>query len=108
MNFMAPHMHDETTSDSADLRTQLREELERIYGPLLGGPKLVEALGHKSTASLRQARKRGRIPVPTFRLPMRQGYFALTRDVADWLAEARLTAVPAFTPSIKVENAEAT
>lgn len=75
------------------LKLQLRKELEQIHGPLLGGAKLIAALGHGNAASLRQARRRGRVAVPLFSLPSRRGFFALTRDVADWLAEARLTAV---------------
>lgn len=81
------------------LKSQLRQDLERIHGPLLGGPKLVAALGHSNLASLRQARRRGRVSVPLFTLPQRRGFFALTLDVANWLAEARLTAVAPTTPT---------
>lgn len=85
-----------STTESRDLgalKRHLRQELEQLHGPLLGGPKLIGALGHANAASLRQARRRGRVSVPLFTLPKRRGFFALTRDVADWLAEARLTAV---------------
>ena len=80
------------------LKTQLRQEMEQVHGPLLGGTKLVAALGHANAASLRQARRRGRVPVPLFSLPQRRGFFALTRDIADWLAEARLTAASSSIP----------
>jgi hypothetical protein len=80
------------------LKAQLRQEMEQVHGPLLGGTKLVAALGHANAASLRQARRRGRVPVPLFSLPQRRGFFALTRDVADWLAEARLTAIAPSIP----------
>lgn len=79
----------ETSTPPADLRTQLRESLLRLHGPLLGGAPLVAALGHRSTASLRQARRRGQVAVPLFVVPNRRGWFALTQDVADWLAEMR-------------------
>jgi hypothetical protein len=79
-------------NDADVLKAQLRQEMEQVHGPLLGGTKLVAALGHANAASLRQARRRGRVPVPLFSLPQRRGFFALTRDIADWLAEARLTA----------------
>ncbi|WP_157281801.1 hypothetical protein [Pelomonas sp. Root1237] len=71
---------------------ELHRELEMLHGPLFGGPLLVAALGHANAASLRQARKRGRVPVPLFTLPQKRGYFALTRDIAAWLAAARLSA----------------
>lgn len=58
---------------------------------------MVAALGHASAASLRQARKRGQVTVPIFTLPKRRGFFALTRDVAEWLAEARLAASDSMT-----------
>lgn len=76
----------------------MRQEMEQLHGPLLGGMKLVAALGHANAASLRQARRRGRVPVPLFSLPQRRGFFALTRDIADWLTEARLTAAAPATP----------
>jgi len=85
-------MTDEELPDRPTFAAELRGEMERAHGPLLGGPKLVAALGHANAASLRQARKRGRVAVPIFTLPKRRGFFALTRDVADWLAEARLAA----------------
>ena len=86
-------MIDATTPQTPDFVAQLREELELAHGPLLGGAKLIAALGHTNIASLRQARKRGRITVPIFRLPKQRGYFALTRDVAIWLAKARISAM---------------
>ena len=71
------------------LREQLRESLLRLHGPLLGGEPLASALGHRTAASLRQARRRGHVAVPLFMVPNRRGWFALTQDVADWLASAR-------------------
>ena len=94
-------MPDEGTLQPADFAAKLRSELEQAHGPLLGGPKLIAALGHANVASLRQARKRGRLAVPIFRLPKQRGYFALTRDVADWLAAARLSAFPISEPQPK-------
>ncbi len=79
------------------LKTELRKRMEQEHGPLLGGEKLALALGHANLAAFRQARRHGRVDVPVFMLPKRQGYFALTSDVADWLAQAR-TASAACTP----------
>jgi hypothetical protein len=61
----------------------------RTHGPLLGGEALASALGHRSAASLRQARRRGQVTIELFMVPNRRGWFALTLDVADWLANLR-------------------
>lgn len=99
-------MTDVDTKAFETLKLQLRQELEQLHGPLLGGQKLIAALGHGNAASLRQARRRGRVAVPLFTLPNRRGYFALTRDVADWLAEARLTAVSPAIPQPSSDKGE--
>lgn len=88
------------------LKLQLRRELEQLHGPLLGGQKLIVSLGLGNAAALRQARRRGRVAVPLFTLPSRRGFFALTRDVADWLAEARLTAVSPSIPHPSTDKGE--
>jgi len=67
----------------------MRESMLRLHGPLLGGEALIAALGHRTAASLRQARRRGQVAVPLFAVPNRRGWFALTMDVADWLADMR-------------------
>ena len=74
------------------LQLELRESLLRMHGPLLGGEALIAALGHKNAASLRQARRRGQVAITLFTVPNRRGWFALTQDVADWLANIRLQA----------------
>lgn len=74
---------------SVDFESSLRADMEQVYGPLLGGRALCKALGLASSAALRQAKRRGQIGVPLFMLPNRRGWFALTRDVADWLDRAR-------------------
>lgn len=78
------------TNDFEALKQQLRQDMEMTHGPLMGGSALLAALGHCSPASLRQARRRGQVSVHTFTLPNRRGNFALTREVAEWLARARL------------------
>jgi hypothetical protein len=79
--------------DLEALSSQLRLDMEEVHGPLLGGQVLANALGHISVTALRQARYRGQVSVPLFNLPNRRGFYALTRDVADWLASARMTPV---------------
>ena len=80
----------EQTEALAHLRKELRETLLRLHGPLLGGEPLAAALGHRSVASLRQARRRGQVMVPLFTVPNRRGWFALTLDV--WLSATRMGA----------------
>jgi hypothetical protein len=87
------------TPDLHGLKATLRNELESRHGPLLGGSALVAALGLASAAALRQARRRGHVAVAVFTLPKRRGVFALTRDVADWLAQARASGAAATSPS---------
>lgn len=77
---------------SPPLQQELRETLLRMHGPLLGGKALVAALGHKNPASLRQARRRGQVAITLFTVPNRRGWFALTQEVADWLANIRMNA----------------
>lgn len=63
----------------------------REVGPLLVGEDLRRALGYRSLASLHQAIKRRTVPVPLFPIEKRRGKYALTKDVARWLAETRAT-----------------
>ena len=64
-----------------------RDHLIEQYGPLVGGGDLAQVLGFQTTAALRQARRRGKISLRTFRIEGRQGLFAFTADVSAWLAE---------------------
>lgn len=61
------------------------QTLEACHGPLMSGSPLHRALGFQTGAGFRQAFKRGRLPIKTFRLPGRRDRFALTGDVAAWL-----------------------
>ncbi|MET0116426.1 MAG: hypothetical protein ABW090_03275 [Sedimenticola sp.] len=76
-----------------DLVTELAKALEadllREYGPVLTGNSLRKALGYPSLEALRQAVARDKVPVPVFSVPNRRGKFALSKDVAQWLAEQR-------------------
>lgn len=68
---------------------QLYEDLRARNGPILGGADLAQAMGYRSLAAFRQARRRGQVEVVLFTLPNRRGVFALGLDVAEWLADAR-------------------
>lgn len=85
-------MNQPTDRTLQELQDVLRNELEANHGPLITGNALVSALGLRSGAALRQARRRGQIAVPLFTVPHRRGLFALSRDIADWLARVRLSA----------------
>lgn len=84
-------------SSLADTRqTHIYQDLLERYGPLLTGEVLRASLGYPSQAALRQSLSRNTTPVRTFRIPGRRGRFALTLDVAQWLATRALT--PASDP----------
>lgn len=76
-----------TSSSFADLLE--RDLLARYGSPLLGGDDLRSVLGYPSVEALRQAICRGTVPVPVFAVEHRRGKFALTKDVAAWLAKLR-------------------
>lgn len=65
---------------------------------MLGGAALYRALGFPTAAAMRQAVARGRVPVPLFDIENRRGRFALTRDVAHWLARCRTKSLTQGTP----------
>lgn len=65
----------------------LYEDLRKQHGPILGGEDLSKALGYRSLAAFRQARRRGQVEIELFSLPNRRGVFALVFEVAQWLAK---------------------
>lgn len=65
---------------------QLRDELVSTYGPVVSGSTLVRLLGFPSASAFRQARVRNKVGVSVFALPGRRGSFALTSDIAAWIA----------------------
>lgn len=82
-----PRTGEHYKASPSGLERQLLTDLEAHHGPLLGGTALYRSLGLPSAAAFRQAASRGRLPVPVFSIPNRRGRFALTRDVAAWLAK---------------------
>jgi hypothetical protein len=55
------------------------------YGPLIGGPDLVRALGYRTQAAFDKARQEERLPMRTFSIEGRRGRFAATDEFARWL-----------------------
>lgn len=76
-----------------EFRARLLNDLSGRYGEVIGGGEMLsKALGFPSIAAMKQAIKRKTLSIPTFFIPGRRGRFALTADVADWLAECRANA----------------
>ncbi len=65
---------------------QLNDELLKQFGPLIGGIDLRKALGFRSAATFQRAIREKTLKIPIFDVPGRRGKFALTADVATWLA----------------------
>lgn len=78
--------------NAGDIAKSLEVDLTSLYGPLLSGGRLSQALGYPSLTAFRQALSRGRVPVPVFSLPNQRGKHALVKDVANWLARQRANA----------------
>lgn len=75
------------------LAVVLERELTAQHGPMMTGEALRIALGYPSKEAFRQAFVRKTTPIPIFTLERRRGKFALTKDVAAWLASQRARAV---------------
>lgn len=69
-----------------ELAGQIARKLHDLHGPMLGGVALAKALGFPTLGALRTARKRGRVSLRIFPLPHTRGSFALTEEVAAWIA----------------------
>jgi hypothetical protein len=80
------------------IASHLEVEMLKEYGPLLGGEMLIRVLGFPTAQAFRQARRRGSIGVATFAIQGRQGAFALTLEVARWLAVCATNCVTADRP----------
>lgn len=76
-------------SKQDQLTAELENDLTSKYGVILPSSILVQVLGYKSADAFRQALARKTVPVPVFKIPSRRGHFALTKDVATWLAHCR-------------------
>lgn len=73
---------------SIELETKLYED----NGPMMFGNALTKALGYRSGDAFRKAANRGTVPIHIFKIETRRGWFAMTKDVAAWLAEQRYPA----------------
>ncbi len=73
-----------------ELAKELEKDLLALYGPTMFGKDLYKALGYGSGDAFRQSVSRKMVPIPVFPIEKRRGKFALTKDVAYWLAKQRL------------------
>lgn len=69
-----------------DSQQNLSDQLLVRYGPMVGGKDLYLALGFKSYGAFRLANERNEIPIKVFKIPKRRDWYALTSDLAQWLA----------------------
>jgi hypothetical protein len=77
------------TDPAVTLAKELEQDMLALYGPTLFGKHLINALGYGSADAFRQAVSRKTVPVTVFPIEKRKGKFALTKDVAKWLAKQR-------------------
>lgn len=81
-----------TIKDSEEsLFRELESKLYEEHGPMMFGDALRKALGYRSGDAFRQAASRGTVPIHTFRIETRKGRFAMTNEVASWLAKQRFS-----------------
>lgn len=86
-------------SGETELAHEIEHGLHERHGPVLSGAALYRALGFPTAAAMRQALSRGQLSVPVFDIANRRGRFALTRDVALWLARCRAASLSQPDPS---------
>lgn len=82
---------DETkfNKEKEELIDVLRQDLMTQFGPVIGGDDLRQVLGYKSGAAFRLALKQNNITLQVFNIKKRRGRFALTIDIAIWLADQK-------------------
>ena len=71
------------------IQQRLEQSLTEKYGGMVGGADLANLLGYRSSDTLRKAVSSNSLGLRTFVVPGRQGRFALTVEVADWLIALR-------------------
>ncbi|MEL4287457.1 hypothetical protein ACE02Y_20165 [Shewanella xiamenensis] len=79
-----------TLPNVVQLAEKLEASLMAQYGPVVGGGNLHRALGYVSSGAFRQAVYKKTLPIAVFSIENRRGKFALTKDIAFWLATQRM------------------
>jgi hypothetical protein len=80
----------ETSELVEELANSLEQDLLQTFGPMIYGQVLYKSLGYTSADAFRQAVSRQSVPVDTFPIEGRRGKFALTRDIAKWIARQKI------------------
>jgi len=70
-----------------DRVAQLAHRLAERYGELMSLSEVTQELRLSSVHAARKARSQGRLPFATVTVPHRRGWFAVTADVARYLAD---------------------
>ena len=83
-----------------EIVSKILNDLRDRHGELIGGPMLSKTLGFKSLAAMKMSLERETLSIPTFFIPGRRGRFALTTDVAEWLANCRANAAGTNTQDV--------
>jgi hypothetical protein len=65
---------------------RIEDGLREDFGALLTQADLARLLRYPTVQAVRKARARGNLAIPMFQLPMRRGWFATARAVAEFLA----------------------
>ena len=81
------------TAEEEKLKHLLEKDLLELYGPVLHGSNLRQSLGYETKNAFRLAVVRKVVPVPIFNIEHRRGKFALTKDVAAYLAKKRCESI---------------
>lgn len=73
----------------SDIYQHVLSDLTDRYGEMIGGSALSKVLGYQSIAAMTMALNRKTLDIPTFFIPGRRGRFALTTEIAAWMAKHR-------------------
>ena len=83
--------HVMTDAQVLALKKKIEADLLTIFGsPLLTVSDMTKALNYSSAASIHQSISKKTFPIKVFNMPNRREKFALTSDVATYLAEQAL------------------
>ena len=80
---------DDKETKLESLSEQIAITLNAEYGPMIGGKNLYKVLGYNTSGAFRQAVYKKTVPVDIFTIENRRGKFALSIDIARWLAEQK-------------------
>jgi hypothetical protein len=76
-------------TDKQQLANKLEQELMDRYGLMVGGQDLRIVLGYNTASAFNLAFKLGDISLPIFNIEKRRGKFALSTDIAHWIASQK-------------------